>query len=155
MSVCGGGAGGGGETRKTDTSKRKDVKKDGGTQEKRGERLVKNSKYIYFNVICSAEAFFFCTSPRAHRLCAAWINCGSGSEKVLRVIETGIGGSGVGICTVACDGAVNGLGWRGGNGALTPLSLLRLKTHQPLTHSSRHRCSSETHAHAPVVQLII
>lgn len=47
---------GGGDTRKTDTSKRKDVKKDGGTQEKRGERLVKNSKYIYFNGICSAEA---------------------------------------------------------------------------------------------------
>lgn len=36
----------GGDTRKTDTSKRKDVKKDGGTQGKRGERLVKNSKYI-------------------------------------------------------------------------------------------------------------
>lgn len=48
-----------GDTRKTDTSKRKDVKKDGGTQEKRGERLVKNSKYIYSNDICSAEAFFF------------------------------------------------------------------------------------------------
>lgn len=66
MSVCGGGAGGGGETRKTDTSKRKDVKKDGGTQEKRGERLVKNSKYIYFNVICSAEAFFFPALHPAH-----------------------------------------------------------------------------------------
>lgn len=37
---------GGGDTRKTDTSKRKDVKEDGGTQEKRGDRLVKNSKYI-------------------------------------------------------------------------------------------------------------
>lgn len=36
----------GGCTRKTDTSKRKDVKKDGGTQEKRGDRLLKNSKYI-------------------------------------------------------------------------------------------------------------
>ena len=47
----------GGDTRKTDTSKRKDVKKDGGTQEKRGERLVKNSKYIYLNgVFCGAEA---------------------------------------------------------------------------------------------------
>lgn len=59
---------GGGDTRKTDTSKRKDVKKDGGTQEKRGERLVKNSKYIYFNGICSAEASSPppSTSPRAH-----------------------------------------------------------------------------------------
>lgn len=70
VSVCGGGAGGGGETRKTDTSKRKDVKKDGGTQEKRGERLVKNSKYIYFTVICSAEAFFFLHfTPRTQTLC--------------------------------------------------------------------------------------
>lgn len=32
------------DTRKTDTSKSKDVKKDGGTQEERGERLVKFSK---------------------------------------------------------------------------------------------------------------
>lgn len=55
----------GGDTRKTDTSKRKDVKKDGGTQEKRGERLVKNSKYICFNDIGSAEAFF-AASPRTH-----------------------------------------------------------------------------------------
>lgn len=85
-------------------------------------------------MLFAVRRHFLCTSPRAHRLCAAWINCGSGSEKVLRVIETGIGGSGVGICTAACDGAVNGRGWRGGNGALTPLSLLRLKTQQPLTH---------------------
>ncbi len=69
--VCGGGGGVGGDTRKTDTSKRKDVKKDGGTQEKRGERLVKNSKYIYFNDICSAEAFFHLALTHAHRLCAA------------------------------------------------------------------------------------
>lgn len=67
---------GGGDTRKTDTSKRKDVKKDGGTQEKRGERLVKNSKYIYFNGICSAEAsspppLHFTPRTHAHRLCAA------------------------------------------------------------------------------------
>lgn len=48
----------GGDTRKTDTSKRKDVKKDGGTQEKRGERLVKNSKYIYLNEICRVQRHF-------------------------------------------------------------------------------------------------
>lgn len=34
------------------------MKKDGGTQEKRGDRLLKNSKYIYFNDICNAEASF-------------------------------------------------------------------------------------------------
>lgn len=75
MCVCGGGGGGErGDTRKTDTSKRKDVKKDGGTQEKRGDRLLKNSKYIYFNDICNAEAsflflFFRCFTPRTQTLC--------------------------------------------------------------------------------------
>ncbi|KAK5862170.1 hypothetical protein PBY51_017594 [Eleginops maclovinus] len=71
--------------------------------------------------------------PAHTRTQSLWINCGSGSERGLRVIETGKGGSGVGICTAVCDEEMDGRRGRGGNGrrtgALTPLSLLRLKTH--------------------------
>lgn len=48
-----------GDTRKTRRipQKRKDVKKDGGTMETRGERLVKHSKYICFGrCVHGAEA---------------------------------------------------------------------------------------------------
>lgn len=58
-----------GDTRKTDTSKSKDVKKDGGTQEERGERLVKFSKYVFLIWFIFAVRIF--CSKHAHRLSAA------------------------------------------------------------------------------------
>lgn len=114
MSVCGGGAGGGaarGDTRKTDTSKRKDVKKDGGTQGKRGERLVRNSKYVYSNDICCAQTLVFLHPMRAYGLLPLRLIAAQAErERLLRVMEMGMGGSGVGIWRVSSDGERNGRG---------------------------------------------
>lgn len=62
----------------------KDVKKDGETRAKRGERLVKNSKwncyffFSFFNELCSAVAFFSssscCFTPRKHAHRLSWLD---------------------------------------------------------------------------------
>lgn len=62
-----------GDTRKTRRipQKRKDVKRDGGTKETRGERLVKHSKYICFG------------------RCVLVVRRHVSSDRLLRVIDMG------------------------------------------------------------------
>lgn len=78
------------------------------------------------------------THSRPFRLIAA----PAAREGCCASLRRGSGGSGVGICTAACDGEIKSRGWRGGSsrqaGALTPLSLLRLENSQAL-ETQRHR----------------
>ena len=115
-----------GDTRKTRRipQKRKDVKKDGGTKETRGERLVKHSKYICFDR-CGLVL-------RRHV-----------SDRLLPSLTWGDRG-GQGLC-VSGDGQTDGRGRRGENnrraGALTLLSL-RALTHS-LPGTSAHLVESQ------------
>lgn len=84
------------------------------------------------------------THSRPFRLIAA----PAAREGCCASLRRGSGGSGVGICTVACDGEIKSRGWRGGSsrqaGALTPLSLLRLENSQALETQSFRGADTST-----------
>ena len=138
------------------------MKKDGGTQGKRGERLLKNSKYISsHNILCArtfggfyfSTIFYFCpcTSLRARRTHAHTLGRLDElrlqrREKAAACHWRGDWGARLSASTrppAAMDrGAAGGAAERGRRpggraaGALTPLSLLRLENSQALKAQS-------------------